>query len=197
MHLEIPGHKDGLLSYFSSFYPLTEGDRTTIASFFRAERFLEGRNLFNGNMVCKELFFIVSGIVRIISINSQGEEITYFFIGPGQICTILDSFISNTITDIAIQASSNAEVLIIDKNSYDILCHKLPFFSGIIDRINQNRLLEKVKLKNSYSGLDATERYHQFLRLQADVAYQVPLNHIATYLGVTPQSLSRIRKAVR
>jgi len=148
-------------------------------------------------MVCKELFFVVSGIVRIISINSQGEEITYFFIGPGQICTILDSFISNIIADNSIQASSDAEVLIIDKNSYDALCNKLPFFSGIVDRINQNRLLEKVKLKNAYSGLDATERYQQFLKLQADVAYQVPLNHIATYLGVTPQSLSRIRKMVR
>lgn len=197
MQLEILSQKDALLRHFSLFYPLTDDDKNTIASFFRAERFSEGSFLFKGNMVCKELFFIVSGIVRIISINSQGEEITYFFIGPGQICTILDSFMSNTITHNSIQASSNAEVLIIDRNNYAALCNKLPFFSGIIDRINQNRLLEKVKLKNSYSGLDATERYRQFLRLQADVAHQVPLNHIATYLGVTPQSLSRIRKVMR
>jgi CRP-like cAMP-binding protein len=195
--LEIPSQKNALLRHFSLFYPLTEDDKITIASFFRTERFTEGSFLFKGNMVCKDLFFIISGIVRIISINSQGEEITYFFIGSGQICTILDSFISNTITDNSIQASNDAEVLIIDKNSYDTLCNKLPFFSGIIDRINQNRLLEKVKLKNSYSGLDATERYRQFLKLQADVAHQVPLNHIATYLGVTPQSLSRIRKVMR
>jgi len=165
--------------------------------FFVWSIFSERSFLFEGNMICKELFFIVSGIVRIISINSQGEEITYFFIGPGQTCTILDSFISNTITDNSIQASSDAEVLIFDKNSYDELCNKLPFFSSIIDRINQNRLLEKVKLKNAYAGLDATERYRQFLKLQADIAYQVPLNHIATYLGVTPQSLSRIRKVIR
>lgn len=195
--MDILSQTDALLKHFALFYPLTENDKNTIASFFRAEHFTEGSFLFKGNTVCKELFFIVSGIVRIISINSQGEEITYFFIEPGQICTILDSFISNSITDNSIQASIDAEVLIIDKNSYDALCSKLSYFSGIIDRVNQNRLLEKVKLKNSYSGLDATERYRQFLKLQANVAYQVPLNHIATYLSVTPQSLSRIRKAVR
>lgn len=195
--MEILSQKSALLEHLSAYYPLTEDDKNIIASSFRADYFSEGSFLFEGNKVCKELFFIVSGVVRIISINSQGEEITYFFIGPGQICTILDSFISNTATDNSIQASSDAQVLSISTNGYADLCNKLPFFSSIIDRINQNRLLEKVKLKNAYSGLDATERYRQFLRQQAYVAHQVSLNHVASYLGVTPQSLSRIRKTMR
>jgi CRP-like cAMP-binding protein len=188
--------KNALIEYLSSFHQLTEEDGKDIISFFHPRCLAEGDFLFNGHKVCKELFFILSGVVRIISTNHKGEEVTYFFIGAGQICTILDSFLYETITDNAIQVSSDAEVLVINRNNFDALCKKLPFFSGIIDRINQNRLLEKVKLKNAYSGLDATERYRQFLKLQADVAYQVPLNHIATYLNVTPQSLSRIRKAI-
>lgn len=188
--------ENALIAYLSSFHPLTEEDGKAIVSFFHPGRMAEGDFLFKGDKVCKELFFIVSGVVRIISTNYKGDEITYFFIGEGQICTLLDSFLYETITDNAIQVSSDAEVLVINMNNFNALCKKLPFFSGIIDRINQNRLLEKVKLKNAYSGLDATERYRQFLKLQADVAYQVPLNHIATYLNVTPQSLSRIRKAI-
>jgi CRP-like cAMP-binding protein len=189
--------KDGLLEYLSSFHPLSEEDGNDIVSFFHPRRLAEGDFLFKGNMVCKELFFIVSGVVRIISTNHKGDEVTYFFIEAGQICTILDSFLYETITDNAIQVSNDAEVLVINTNNFNALCNKVPFFTRIIDRINQNRLLEKVKLKNAYSGLDATERYKQFLKLQADVAYQVPLNHIATYLNVTPQSLSRIRKAIK
>lgn len=188
--------KDPLIEYLSSFHPLTEEDGKVIVSFFHPRRMSEGDFLFKGNKVCKELFFIISGVVRIISTNHKGDEVTYFFIGAGQMCTILDSFLYETITDNAIQVSSDAEVLVINMNNFNALCNKLPFFSGIIDRINQNRLLEKVKLKNAYSGLDATERYRQFLKQQADIAYQVPLNHIATYLNVTPQSLSRIRKAI-
>ena len=188
--------KDALIEYLSSFHPLTEEDGKAIVSFFYPRRMAEGDFLFKGDKVCKELFFIVSGVVRIISTNHKGDEVTYFFIGAGQICTILGSFLYETITDNAIQVSSDAEVLVINMNNFNALCKKLPFISGIIDRINQNRLLEKVRLKNAYSGLDATERYQQFLKLQADVAYQVPLNHIATYLNVTPQSLSRIRKAI-
>jgi len=188
--------EDALIAYLSSFHPLTEEDSKAIVSVFYPKRLEEGDFLFKGNKVCKELFFIVSGIVRIISTNHKGDEVTYFFIGAGQICTILDSFLYGTITDNAIQVSNNAEVLVINVNNFKTLCKKLPFFTRIIDQINQNRLLEKVRLKNAYSGLNATERYKQFLKLQADVAYQVPLNHIATYLNVTPQSLSRIRKAI-
>jgi CRP-like cAMP-binding protein len=188
--------KDVLLDYLSSFHPLNEEDRQLIVSSFDYKCVAEGNFLFQGNRVCKELFFIVSGVVRIISTNHNGDEITYFFIGADQICTILDSFLYETVTDNAIQASSDVELMIITRNNFNVLCNKLPFFTTIIDQINQSRLLEKVKLKNAYSGLNATERYQQFLKLQADVAYQVPLNHIATYLNITPQSLSRIRKAL-
>ena len=189
--------KKKLLDYFSSFHRITDGERETIGAFFHPLRFAEGDFLFIGNKICRELFFVSSGVLRITSLNTKGQEITHFFIGEDQICTILDSFSSGSISFSRIQACADTRVLVINKNDYTSLCNALPFFSGIMDSINQIRLMEKVKIKNAYSGLDSTERYMLFLKLQADVAFQVPLNHIASYLNITPQSLSRIRKAVR
>jgi CRP-like cAMP-binding protein len=65
---------------------------------------------------------------------------------------------------------------------------------SLIDEINQQRLLEKIKTRNAYLGLDSAARYRLFLNTQADIALRVSLTDIASYLGITPQSLSRIRK---
>lgn len=66
----------------------------------------------------------------------------------------------------------------------------------LINQVNQQRMLEKIRLKNAYAGEDAVERYKVFLSEQSEIASRVPLNYIASYLNVTPQSLSRIRRSL-
>jgi DNA-binding MarR family transcriptional regulator len=67
----------------------------------------------------------------------------------------------------------------------------------IIEKINQQHLIEKVRVRNSYLGEDAENQYKLFIMQQPDIALRVPLKDIAGYLGITPQSLSRIRKNIR
>jgi CRP-like cAMP-binding protein len=57
--------------------------------------------------------------------------------------------------------------------------------------------MRKIQLRNTYAGTDASARYQLFLELQPDISLRVPLNDIASYLGITPQSLSRIRRNIR
>jgi CRP-like cAMP-binding protein len=64
----------------------------------------------------------------------------------------------------------------------------------LIDQITQQRLLDKIQLRNSYLGKDAATRYKLFMTQQSDIALRVSLQDIASYLEITPQSLSRIRK---
>jgi CRP-like cAMP-binding protein len=73
----------------------------------------------------------------------------------------------------------------------------LPYLKQLIDQITQQALLDKIDLKNSYLGHDSTCRYKIFMTRQPDIALRVPLSDIASYLGITPQSLSRIRKNIR
>jgi CRP-like cAMP-binding protein len=64
----------------------------------------------------------------------------------------------------------------------------------LIDRITYQRLLDKIQIRNAYLGQDSATRYKLFMEQEPDIALRVPLKDIASYLEITPQSLSRIRK---
>jgi len=67
----------------------------------------------------------------------------------------------------------------------------------LIEQQNQLHLIEKVNTRNTYLGGDAENNYKLFVMQYPDIALRVPLKYIASYLGITPQSLSRIRKNIR
>lgn len=188
---------ESLISYIMSMWPLSEAEKTVIAAYFRVDDFKEGDYLFRGGRVCNKLFFIVSGVVRMVAVNDKGVEVTHFFVGENQFCTNLASFNDETVAGDSIQCCSSGVVLTIQKSQLLALYRELPFMEGLIDQVNQQRLLEKIRLKNIYSGEDSAGRYRLFLREQVEIAGRVPLSHVASYLNITPQSLSRIRRRLR
>jgi CRP-like cAMP-binding protein len=185
-----------LLTFLRTFRPITDDEAVLIIPYFQAKHFKEGEYLFSAGKVCKELFFIASGVLRIVAINNKGVDVTHYFIRDRQFCTMLQSFNDETIASDSIQACCGAHVLSITKDKLLALYQKLPFMADLINQVNQQRMLEKIRLKNAYSGEDAVARYKVFLSEESEIAYRVPLNYIASYLNVTPQSLSRIRRSL-
>jgi CRP-like cAMP-binding protein len=188
---------EALINYIDSMRPLAEMERRVIVAAFRAGRFAEGEYLFRGGRVCSEFFFIVSGIVRMVAVNDKGVDVTHFFVHDNQFCTILASFTDGTIAEDSIQCCSPVTVLSIEKTRLLALYAELPFMEGLIAQLNQERLLDKIRLKNVYSGEDSMGRYRLFLKEQPEVAGRVPLGQVASYLNITPQSLSRIRRRLK
>jgi CRP-like cAMP-binding protein len=188
---------ESLIAYIISLRPLTEEEKTEIASHFQVGHFREGDYLFRSGRVCNKIFFIASGIVRMVATNYKGVEVTHYFVGENQFCTILASFNNETVAEDSIQCCSPATVLSIQKSKLLALYGKLPFMADLMDKVNQQRLLEKIRLKNIYSGEDSTGRYRLFLSEQPEIAGRVPLSHLASYLNITPQSLSRIRRQLK
>jgi CRP-like cAMP-binding protein len=186
-----------LVQFLTTYRSISDAEAEIIMSHFELKYFKEAAYLFTGGNVCNSLYFVVNGILRICAINDKGLDITHYFIKEHQFCTMLDSFNNGNIAQDSIQASSSVEVLEISRKNLRKLCLNLPFMADLIDQINQQRLLEKIRLKNIYSGEDSTNRYKLFLREQPDIVHRVPLNHVASYLNVTPQSLSRIRRNVK
>jgi CRP-like cAMP-binding protein len=186
-----------LINFLRLLRHISEEDEAIIATYFEHKFFKEGDFLFKGHRVCTELFFVCKGVLRIVTNNDKGIDITHFFYKESQICTILQSFNDATPTDPGIQAACDAEVLVITKSKLLALYEQLPYMKEIIDKINQQHLIEKVRIRNSYLGEDAENQYKLFIMQQPDIALRVPLKDIASYLGITPQSLSRIRKNIR
>ena len=172
-------------------------DETEIASITQQRIYKEGEVLLKEGNIAKELFFIVNGVLKITTLNDKGKDVTYFFVRENQFCTILKSFNSGKPGGENIVAACDAEVLAIHRSKLLALYRKLPYLKELIDQVIQQRLIDKIEIRNLYLGCDAASRYRLFIMREPDIALRVSLSDIASYLGITPQSLSRIRKNTR
>lgn len=185
-----------LINYLESFISIDKKDQLLIEDVFEKRVFKEGDYLFYPNTICRELFFVCKGVSKITVLKEKGNIVTNFFFKENQFCTILKSFTNQTRAAEGIQAACDLEVLAISREKLLLLHQSLPHIGKLIDQIIQQAVLDKVELRNSYLGLDSTSRYQLFLKQQSSVAKLVSLNSVASYLGITQQSLSRIRKNI-
>jgi CRP-like cAMP-binding protein len=186
-----------LIVFLRSFREISDTDADLISSAAERRTYNEGDYLFKSGKICRELFFVCKGVLRIVVINEQATEVTHFFLKDNQFCSILNSFNNRVAAQESIQAACDVAVLAISRKNLDQLYSQIPYLKELITQITHQSLLDKIALRNSYLGHDSTERYKLFLSQQPLVAAQVQLSDIASYLGVTPQSLSRIRKNIR
>jgi CRP-like cAMP-binding protein len=183
-----------LITYLQLFRPVPEKDKVLLTDAFESRSFKEGEALFRGGAVCREMFFICKGVLRILASNAKGVGVTHFFLSENTFCTILNSFNNNVLAEETIEAACEVEVLVITKARLLSLYIKIPYLQVLINQITQQKLLNKIQTRNAYLGQDALTRYRLFMMRQSDIALRVSLKDIASYLEITPQSLSRIRK---
>lgn len=186
-----------IIPYLHLLRAITKEEGELIASSFEQKSFKEGEYLLHEGRVCHEQFFICKGILRIVSVNDKAVERTHYFFKENQFCTILQSFEEQTPSVAGIQAACDVTVLVITKTRLNALYQELPYMKEVMDQIKQQRMIEKINIRNLYIGEDAESQYKLFIMQQPDIALRVPLKDIASYLGITPQSLSRIRKNIR
>jgi CRP-like cAMP-binding protein len=189
--------KNQLTSYLTLLAPIPEEDQKQIANAFEPVSVKEGEFLFEGGKVCKTMFFICTGVLRIVLQNEKGNPVTHFFLKENQFCTILNSFNNDLVATESIQAACDAEILSISKIKLLALYDKISYLKNLITQITHQALLDKIQIRNAYLGQDSTTRYRLFMTRQPEIALRVPLSDVASYLGITQQSLSRIRKNIR
>ncbi|MES2131631.1 MAG: Crp/Fnr family transcriptional regulator [Bacteroidota bacterium] len=187
-----------LIDFLKLFRNISKEDAATITAACKHRTVAEGEVLLEQGKMAREFFFIIKGVLRIVSANDKGVPVIYFFLKENQFCTILKSFSSSTIpANEGIEAACDAELLSITKEKLYQLYKQISYLKELIDSITQQSLLDKMELRNSYLGEDASTRYRNFSLRQPDIALRVSLSDVASYLCITQQSLSRIRKNTR
>lgn len=160
----------------------------------RGKHIKKGEFFLNKEEVCKEAYFVVKGLVRSFQKLPNGSEKTYVICHENHIFTEHTSFISQTPSSDYLEALEDTFVLYFTYDDLMELYNK----SHAIERIGRklsdvNFILAKTKLISLMND-DAVTRYLQFLKYYKDVLHRIPQNIIASYLGITPQSLSRLKK---
>jgi CRP-like cAMP-binding protein len=150
--------------------------------------------LLQGGDVCKWLAFISKGCLRHYSVDDSGtEHIERFGIESWWMVDI-ESFQTSKPTSGNIEALEDSELLLIDRDSLDKLYVTAPAWEHYFRKILEQELTAARARISDFMRASAEERYLQFLNTYPDLFQRVPLHQIASYLGVTPQTLSRIRK---
>jgi CRP-like cAMP-binding protein len=144
----------------------------------------------------RQIGFIVSGVIRACFYNNTGEEITRCFIPDNNLVVDHDSFESKVASAVYLQASTDCKLIVFSKKDWDDLSQVIVDWDSIKNKMIQ-KCMYQILTKTPTISQDASTRYLEFLENFPTLANRVALSHIASYLGITQQSLSRIRKNIR
>lgn len=173
---------------------LTDEEFESITRYFSVKKLRKRQFFLQEGNVAKHIGFVNSGCLRIYTIDQKGaEHIIQFGIEDWWVAD-LNSYLTGQPATYNIDAMEDSELFLLEKTARDKLldsCPKMERFFRIL--IESNYVATRQRIVDTLSA-SAEERYLKFIRTYPKLVEQIPQNQIASYLGITPQSLSRIRK---
>ena len=155
----------------------------------------KGEFLHKADSICKKTYWIQKGLLRTYYLK-DGKEITDVFASEGDWITSVQSFIKNEPDQNYLQAIEDSEVYALSKGDLMFLFenfHEMERFGRISMSINYIRLSEKLE---SYQFTSAKDKYVHFCKVYDSILHRLPLGMVASYIGITQETLSRIRKEI-
>lgn len=155
-----------------------------------------GRNgyLCTAGEIDDNLYYIVSGSVKISMVDGSEERIVRFGYKHNFI-TALDSFITGHPTDFYIQALKKTELKVISKKSYFTLINSSDRLKGLWNIVQEQLILQQLEREKDILIASPTERYKRVLHRSPQLFQEIPDRHIASYLRMAPETLSRLKKS--
>lgn len=146
--------------------------------------------------VARSLAFVNDGALRMFASGEKSGELTIQFAFSGWWITDNFSFLTSEPTVYNIQALENSSILLISKQAWEGLFDRVPTLERYFRILLQNNYIATQRRLVSSLCQSAEEKYISLIKAQPDIIQRVPQHMIASYLGITPETLSRIRKQV-
>ena len=185
---------DVAYAHISRIIDVSEEDKRIFESLVEVQKVKKKTLLLEEGQLCAYEYFILEGCVRSYYTDENFIEHTIMFAIEGWWTGNLKSFVRNTPSDFSLQAQEDTIVLRLSKPKLEKLYAQVPIFERYFRILLQNRLLATQDRISNHLSSSASERYAQFLKKYPQIEQRVPLKHIASYLGITPTYLSRLRK---
>lgn len=186
---------NSLLDNIQNLITLSPAEKDTVTALFKVKTYKKCDFFLPDGKICKQVGFITKGLMRYY-INHDGEERTYAFSQENQYVCNYESFLPQSPSSKIIQALEDSDVLVISHSDLQAL------YANVREGERFGRIaIEAVFLKmlediNSFYTETPEIRYERFLKTHADLQQRISQYHIASFIGVKPQSLSRIRKRI-
>ncbi|MDX2287089.1 MAG: Crp/Fnr family transcriptional regulator [Bacteroidia bacterium] len=172
-------------------------DRQRVMGAFVRQAYPRGAHLLEAGAVCSRLVFVESGVLQFYTVPDSGEARTTYVCGAGSFAVSLASFFGETPARESIRAISPASVLELDKQGLRALTDGLPAFRTFYTYLLEWQICCIDESRLQLLTLSAEARYARLLREEPHLLREIPLQYLASVLGVTPRHLSRIRNQIR
>ncbi len=179
---------------FETEIDIPEAEREFFLNNVRTENLGKGDYFHTANTVCRKIGVVKSGLLKSYVIDDKGKEKIVEFYAENSFVSAFTSFITQGITDWNIQTIENAEIIIIPKEFLEKLYLRNSCWIALGLKIFEAQTLKKCNREKSLLVNNASERYAIFRKQYESIENRLPLNQIALYLGIQPESFSRIRK---
>ena len=183
-----------LFAHINRHIPLTEADETAIVGWLRPKSVKRKAYLLHAGEICSQESFILRGCFRMFITDPNGFDHVMFFCVENWWASDLSSFLTQTPATMSIQALEDSELLQLSKPGFDTLNAKTPGFEHYFRILFQNAFVAQQRRVVQNLSLTAAERYEAFQITWPLLHQRVPQKDIASYLGITPEFLSLIRR---
>ena len=185
---------DSFKTYFQSKANLTDEQFASITHKLQFKKVVKGSILLHQGDICHFSFFVSKGLLRSYAIDETGKEHIIQFGPENWIISDRSSSYFNEPSELFIDAIEETEIVFIDKNFIDAVSDISVSFREQNNIALHNHIRQLQKRVNLLLGATAEQRYLDFITIYPNLTLRIPQWMIASYLGITPETLSRVRK---
>jgi CRP-like cAMP-binding protein len=186
---------DLILKNISRFITLTKEEEQYFISLLKIKRLRKKQFLLKEGDVSRYQYYVNSGCLRTYTIDEKGQEHVIQFSIEDWWSGDMYSFLTQTPARYNIEALEDSELFCLEKPALEELYIRIPKFEKFFRHLLQNAFISMQERINATLSQPADERYCAFIERYPKMEQRLPLKQIASYLGITPESLSRIRSS--
>lgn len=182
-----------LIAYFSSLTTLSNEEKEALEKSMEIQSFAKNSFLVKEGQKNINTFFVLQGLVRQFKLVN-GEEISTYFYSENNWIIPLTSFVEQTNSGYFLQCLEDTDVVVGNEEKAQILFKHFPRFETLSRVVMEKAFTEQQNMFSSYITDSPEERYLKLMQSSPNLLQRVPLYQLASFIGVKPESLSRIRK---
>ncbi len=184
---------DSLINLFNSVLPLSAEEQLLMKEHLYTEKIKKGDLYCERGKTCKKIGFVLDGVFKVVRSDSNDNDFILYFTSENHFAVDIESFTNKTPAEEYIEALTPCTVVTMTISTYELLGKEIPNFTQIISQLKEKALIEKFRIKSEMFVDDAQTKYNKLLQRHPSIIQRVPQNHIASFLGITQYTLSRIK----
>ena len=185
-----------LLETIQQKITLSGDEAEQVKQFFNPKKLRKRQYILNEGDICRNNVFVEKGLLRLFSVEENGYEQVVQFAAEGWWISDLNSFFSGEASVYNIEALEDSKVLLLSRESMENMMIKLPKMERYFRLLMQNHIVALQRRIIASLRYTAEEKYTRLMESIPTILSRVSQQHIASFLGMTPETLSRIRKQV-